>query len=148
MIWTVPILFALGSAVSICLAARSRDPDAILLSWALAAYIPAANMVWYYAVWSALPVMDWMLGIISLVVWATRREKWVLFFTHCIAARLVLHVLDFLTVQQFHISYLHGINLTFAIMLALVANTGMGDAASDLLRGLRRLRASLSTTRA
>ena len=146
VIWTVPILIGLGSAGGVYLS--RRDPDRFVMAWVLFAYWAFANISWLCNVLVVLPAMDWIVGVMAMTAWWARRARWMTWVVQCIAARLALHVLDFLTDHAFLVSYIHALNASFVLMVVVVAFPGEGDAFDNLLRWLRRLRASLSTTRA
>ncbi len=146
MIWVVPLLAALASAAVLRLAVRSSAPEAAPLALCLAAIWLLANAAWYYDAMWALPVVDWYVGCVALWHHAHGQKGWVALFVHAVAVRLILHVLEAFTGHQFHISYIHGLNATYAWMLALVAygghNGSIPDRFRDLLRRLRRLGSS------
>lgn len=143
MLWVVPVLFGVALALTMWLAdgREARIVAAYLVAvWALANAAWLVDMLW------VLPVVDLGLGLALVTLWWATRASWVALVADAVAIRLMLHVLDTLTAHVFEVAYIHALNATFAWMLVVVALSGGGHAADTLLRGLRRIRASLSAS--
>jgi len=141
MIWTVPVLLGVGCGLTLW---SVRDPDARLLALSLCGFLVMGGVFWYHDAMWGFPVMDWLLGVVSLVIWWSRREAWVALFVQLIAIRLIMHVLDTITGHAFVVPYIHALNATFALLLVVTASSGGRLNGSVLLRGLHRLRRVLS----
>lgn len=139
MIWTVPILLGIESAGATAVSALSGDDDATLLSTELAAMWALANLLWLYDGLQYLPALDWIVGVQAVVIATTRNEKWPRLFVLLIGARLTLHVVDYLTSHTFTVTYIHGLNATFALLVGIMFYVGGGNASRDLLGHLHRL---------
>ena len=147
MIWTVPILFGLGCAAALRLAAHSRNDDAKHLAWGLVAVWACANLAWYINAMWLIPAVDWLFGMVAVVAWKVSGDRWLALLVQFTAVRLILHVLDALTGHAFLVPYIHGLNLMFTLQLLAVSYEGWADGI-PLFSGFRRLRVFLRSERA
>ncbi len=106
--------------------------------WALATLAWMLNALWLLA------IFDWLFGVVALIIWWTRRAKWVALLVQIVAARLMLHVLNYLTLQLFVVPYIHTLNATFVLLLVATAVSGGSHGSDSLLRRIRRIRGPLS----
>lgn len=145
--FVVPVLFGIGCAAAMWVAAQSRDADARLLSVELFAMWALANVLWLFDRLDYLPALDWLIGVQAIVMLGERRAKWIRFFVLLIALRLTLHVVDYLTAHAFLVPYIHGLNATFALLLVAVSHAGGRHARDHLLGHLHRLGSRLRDPR-
>lgn len=141
--FVVPALLGIGCAAALWVAARSNDVDAQLLAVELIAIWAIANMLWLIDGLVYLPALDWIVGVQALVIASVRDEKWVRIFVALIVLRLTLHVVDYLTAHAVLVSYIHGLNATFALLIVTVIYAGSGHVRDTLLGHLHRLGAGL-----
>jgi hypothetical protein len=132
---TVPILFGLGCAASVWLAA----PEAKRFAWALLGVWAAANAAWFYDMLSLMPLLDLAVGVVAVKAWSIRRTIWLSVLIQLISARLILHILNYVTSGVFLVPYIHGLNLLFMLELFIVSSGGLCGDCFHLLRGLRRI---------
>lgn len=139
--WTY--IFGAGCAATYWFAVRSRDGDVRTLAQMLTVIWALANLGWFYDFLAVLPVLDWTAGTVALMIWWARRTLWAQLFVHLVVARLSLHVLNYITSEQYLVAYLIALNALFVAQLAVVSYPGSGDVLNLLLRGLRNLRDGL-----
>lgn len=137
-------LFGLGCVVAMIFS--RHDTDRLFMARSLTVVWALANAAWLYNCMWALPVLDWFLGALALITWWTNKSRWAWLFVQVVTARLILHVLDYLTGDLYLVPYIHALNATFVFLLVVVSYQGGRYDFDNLLRRVRRLRSILAAT--
>jgi hypothetical protein len=134
------MLAALACAISGIFAYRSGERSAKTLALGNAFVWAVANCGWLYSAMWLLPIADWYIGIVATVIYWAAPSGWLRIYINLVAARLVLHVIDYMTGHMFFVPYLHAVNATYAGMVIATAYSGGKDDLRILLHRLRRFR--------
>jgi len=138
VIWIVPTLLGLASAVAFGLAALSHDKSRISVAALLCAYWGIANTAWLCGAMDWLPMADWLIGFFCVLISIENGAKWPVQIAAICYMRLGLHAFDYLTGHQWFVAYAHGLNATFALMLCVAGGVDGGLSVRDLWRHLLR----------
>jgi len=131
--FVMPVLFGIACAVATWFAAQADTKEPLFAAMLLACVWAAANLLWLTDTLWGLPLLDLAVGACAVLIWMRNDEAWAVQLFMLAYFRVTAHALDYLTLHEFLVPYIHCINALFAAQLYVVAENGGANGAGRIL---------------